>query len=436
METIRRSSAVNPKVSTATGGDVADVVVLGAGLAGLTAALTAARTGATVTVIEARQGLGGRARSDQVKGFTLNHGAHALYTHGPGARILRHLGVRPRGHIPQQRGAGWDRDGERFSLLNPRHVGGAAGMVALGTMLRHGLKSERFAGQSTSLWLDHHVPKRTRPAAEALLRTTTYVADLDDLDAGAALAQLVLGSRGVLYLDGGWASLVSQLHRLATDAGVTFTVDRATAVHDSRRCVEIELRAGGLITAGAVVAAGLAPDAVHNLTGASNDSLGRWSTATRPVRAACLDLALADVGRHPSTTYGLGEPTYLVDHAVTAHLAPPGGAVFHGLFYEPRSDDDPAPRTHLEGMLTRVVPQWRSHLVECSYRRQLVVAHDRARPVNPASLPGVEIPGFERVFVAGDWLTSFGMLADAAVGSAARAAQLAAARSATAPAPR
>ncbi len=63
-----------------------DVAVVGAGLAGLTAAVTAARAGAQVEVFEARDGAGGRARSDEADGFVVNHGAHALYRAGAGTR--------------------------------------------------------------------------------------------------------------------------------------------------------------------------------------------------------------------------------------------------------------------------------------------------------------------------------------------------------------
>lgn len=70
------------------------IVVVGGGLAGLTAATLFARAGMSVTVIERSTEAGGRARTSVVDGYYLNQGPHAIYTAGPGAKILKELGVR------------------------------------------------------------------------------------------------------------------------------------------------------------------------------------------------------------------------------------------------------------------------------------------------------------------------------------------------------
>ena len=56
------------------------VVVIGAGLAGLRCAVELAASGVDVTVLEASDGVGGRVRSDQVDGFTLDRGFQVLLT--------------------------------------------------------------------------------------------------------------------------------------------------------------------------------------------------------------------------------------------------------------------------------------------------------------------------------------------------------------------
>lgn len=56
------------------------VVVLGAGLAGLAAAVRAAREGCDVVVLEAEHELGGMARSLQVDGWSLDHGPHRFWS--------------------------------------------------------------------------------------------------------------------------------------------------------------------------------------------------------------------------------------------------------------------------------------------------------------------------------------------------------------------
>ena len=87
----------------------ADVVIVGAGLAGLTCALTLRAAGRDVVVLEAGDGVGGRIRTDVVDGYRMDRGFQVLLTGYPAARrwfdldaldlrafspgvVIRHLG--------------------------------------------------------------------------------------------------------------------------------------------------------------------------------------------------------------------------------------------------------------------------------------------------------------------------------------------------------
>ena len=48
--------------------------------------------GRSVTVIERSSELGGRARTSLANGFYLNQGPQAVYSAGPGVRVIRELG--------------------------------------------------------------------------------------------------------------------------------------------------------------------------------------------------------------------------------------------------------------------------------------------------------------------------------------------------------
>lgn len=76
---------VSSYVSSSPLPEAADVVVVGAGLAGLVAASTLSRAGRAVTMLEASDGVGGRVRSDTVDGFTLDRGFQILLTAYPEA---------------------------------------------------------------------------------------------------------------------------------------------------------------------------------------------------------------------------------------------------------------------------------------------------------------------------------------------------------------
>lgn len=76
-----------------------DVIVIGAGLAGLAAGATATRAGAAALVLEAHVP-GGRARVTTRDGFVFNRGLHALYQAAAGRDVLRRLGIEPQGSPP------------------------------------------------------------------------------------------------------------------------------------------------------------------------------------------------------------------------------------------------------------------------------------------------------------------------------------------------
>jgi phytoene dehydrogenase-like protein len=72
---------------------VTDAVVVGAGLAGLTAARLLSERGLAVVVLEASDGVGGRVRTDRVEGFLLDRGFQVYLTAYPEGREVLDLGA-------------------------------------------------------------------------------------------------------------------------------------------------------------------------------------------------------------------------------------------------------------------------------------------------------------------------------------------------------
>jgi phytoene dehydrogenase-like protein len=158
-----------------------DVVVVGGGLAGLAAAATAARSGRTVALLDARGELGGRARSIRVDGFALNEGPHALYRGGAGIGVLAGLGVHPTGHTPSFRHA---RGVRHRQLVGPLSGAAVAGMGRFDLAAALGPGAARRAeGRTTAEWIELVARADARDALAALVRVSSYVGDHDRLDA-------------------------------------------------------------------------------------------------------------------------------------------------------------------------------------------------------------------------------------------------------------
>jgi phytoene dehydrogenase-like protein len=416
----------------------AEVVIVGGGLAGLTAATMLARKGRRVALYEKAHAPGGRAMTESKHGFQFNLGPHALYRKGAAAATLRELGVEFSGRAPAPSGGYAVYRGERHTL-----PAGLLSLVTTGLLPLAGrleaarwlsalprVETETVRHLSVREWLDRNVRHETvRQLLAAFLRVATYANDPERQSAGAALRQFQLALAGnALYLDGGWQTLVDGLRSQAEAAGVRIVRGRrVVAVLHDRRVHGVRLANGAEVAASTAVLATSPAEAAAMAEGAT--ALKDWAGAAIPVRAACLDVALSTLpAPHATFALGVDEPLYFSVHSAAAKLGPAGGAMIHVAKYLGRdaAPDAPAIERELESLFDRIQPGWRGLVVERRFLPHITVAH--ALVEAGRERPGPAVPGVEGLFVAGDWVGPEGQLADAAVASARLAAELASQR--------
>jgi phytoene dehydrogenase-like protein len=419
----------------------ATTVVVGAGIGGLLAAITAAdATRGRVVVLDPHPA-GGRARTDKRGGFTFNRGPRALYVGGPADRALRGVGVDTSHGGPASmhdaiavfdgrvhRFPGTPLDALRTSLLAPRQKAQVA--RTLGALWR--AKPQSTDGRSLAQWLDERgVHGVVRQFTEALVRVASYANAPEIFAAAPALANARAGiAPGVRYLDGGWQSLVDSLVAVATSREVEIIPEAVRQVAPGRATTVVSTGSGRRWEATSVVLALGGPDAAAALLPARPAS---WGELAPPVTAACLELGIRGLPIH-RFALGIDEPLYGSTHAPPADLAPDGHAVVHLMRYQPVGDDLAAAgqRARLE-QLARQMGIDPDAVVEERFLSRMVVAGTLPHPATGglAGRPAVAVPEYPGVFLAGDWVGPIGLLLDAVASSAVDAGRRAAARSAT-----
>ena len=405
------------------------VVVIGGGIAGLVAAADLARGGAAPVLLEAAPELGGRAQTRVIDGFCFNQGPHALYAAGAFKAALDELGVAvPGGRPDVTKGlALWD-DGAHASPLAPTNGGppppldeaetallwAQFGRIAQGDYDGRGQSLRTFTGP----W-----PERVRAMIEALVRLATYANAPDLMDAKAALDQVRLSFAGVIYVDGGWATLVDGLAAAARQAGAELrTQTRASAVVRAERGWRVEVVGEAPIACDGVILA--VPPAVATEIAPASKSLAAAVSGLSPARIMGLDLGLSP-GVSPRASFALGvtSPTYVSLHSDVAKLASEGGTLAHlARYLAPDEAPSLGAFDELERLADDLLPDWRSHEVRRQRLMGLTVSHHipgwrtagRRAEVCIADAPGL--------YLAGDWVGDQGLLADAAAASARVAA--------------
>jgi NAD(P)-binding Rossmann-like domain len=185
-----------------------DVMVVGAGLTGLTVAIEAAERGWSVTVAEGHPQPGGRARSLESP-FRANTGPHAIYVDGPWWEWLQRRALTP----PVVTGP---QDANLFQM------GGQLGQMParLGRAIA-ALPAQAPVQESFRAWLLRHTEAGLAEAIIGLVFIATFDHDPGRLSAAFAHERLRrLPAGGARYIVGGWSTLVGLLTGRAVGLGV------------------------------------------------------------------------------------------------------------------------------------------------------------------------------------------------------------------------
>jgi phytoene dehydrogenase-like protein len=383
-----------------------DVIVIGAGLAGLVCAGELTRAGLQVDVLEASDGIGGRIRTDVIDGYRCDRGFQLLNPAYPAARELLDL-----------------------EALDLRQFGAGVGMAAHGDIrvLADPLRSPTLlpATVRSGYLRPRELASLTRWAVPAIGRLRPSTADTtlqESLNAAKASGRLrtdVLEQflTGVLADDSGSTSarFVYLLLRSFLRGTPGIPTSGMQAIPDQlanrlnapvRTQVPVgRIRSGSVmelevpdatLTARAVVVA-TDPTTAGALTGAPSPTMNGLSTYwyAAPEPPTTLDLLLLDA-RGPSAGP-------VVDAAVMTNVAPsyaPSGShlvqatTLLRRGREPEAADEAAVRRQLEQMLAVSTSDW-----------ELVVAHHIANAL-PEQLPPLNsrqpVDLGEGLFVAGD----------------------------------
>ena len=372
------------------------VSIVGGGLGGLVAAITAAEAGARVTLFEAHRSLGGRWR--MVDGPHRAHeGPHVVYGDGPLFAWLlerRLIGRTARLPISAMLRFCFD-DGNRL-----RHIPPAGLRRGLRVVRRHAAPVDESFGD----WMGRLAgPDAARISASAA-GVAVFHPDPGSLSAAFVaerLRRVFALPPAVRYRAGGWGGMVDDLARHARSLGVG---------------IELGARVDRLDAAPTIVATDL--EAARRLLGDESLSWpsGRTVLLDLGLRAGRRDAFVVSdlVGAGWLETFSIPDPTLAPagEQLVQAQLpVGPGVAKADGV-------------ARLELLADRALPDWRERV---TYRSS-AVADGRTGAVDPVGTSWRDRPAVERgdgVFLVGDRVAAPGLLSEVSFNSAIRAARAA-----------
>lgn len=411
-----------------------DVLVVGGGLAGLTAATIAATEGAKTLVLEAATTTGGRARTREQHGFYFNQGPHALYLGGAAKRTLDRLGIDPPGGAPLLPNALVVRHGKFYPA--PPGLGSTAQSLMMSAVDHAALTDalsaigngfSGLAGEPLTAALARLTSNAlARDILNMLVRLTCYANAPAIASADAVFDQMRLVYGGVRYLDHGWSTMVNLLAGTADAAGVRIDTGIRIVGLEARGGAWSATRADGIQIHARSVVLAMSPQEAADL--APMEKLKSAARSARRVCAASLEVGLSSLPE-PTHTFALGidSPVYLSVHSIAAKLAPAGSAMIHVAKYL-EVDERPshAVKEELEALLDLLQPGWRACLKASQWLPSSTVVHDFPQAASGGSHGRCPVSIAPNLFVAGDWVGSEGMLSDTAFASGVLAGELAA----------
>jgi len=409
-----------------------DVAIVGGGVAGLTAAIYAAKAGKQVIIIEKQDRLGGRAITNKKEGAYFSLGGHALYR-GDAHATFRELELNLPGDQPSIDAYGiWKG---KLSVL-PMGVTSLfttpllswKGKMEVAAWLTKLAKLDTHQYDQISLreWIETNLQDpMVRNVFYSLLRTASYAMAPDLQAAGPVLKQLQNSMQGVLYLDRGWGTLVDELRKKASEYGVHFlTKNKVNRIEHQNGMVQHVLCEDGTKVRARNIIVTTSPAITYELVPhAEATALHTWKEQAIEITAACLDVALRRLPKPKQQfVYGIDQTVFLSNQSRAAYLSEDGAQVISLLKYQGMETNSEKDLQELEQTLDLVQPGWRDELVVKQYLPKITICHDFMH-VKRQENPGPAVPEMNGLYVAGEWASHGELLVDAATASAKRAVQ-------------
>jgi len=384
-----------------------DVLVVGAGLAGLACARRLHEKGARLRVLEASDGVGGRVRTDLVEGFRLDRGFQVLLTAYPEARrVLDYGALDLRAFLP---GALVRRGGRFHELVDPwRRPSRALATLFAGVgTLADRLRVARLRARVTRGPLEELI-RRPETTSLARLREDGFSEGMIDgffrplfggilLDRGLGASSRMMEFVFRMMSEGDVALPAAGMGALAEQIAQGLPGD-AIRLHARAAAVtarEVRLVSGEVLSADAVVVATEGPEAARLLERIpAPGSRSVTCVYFAAERAPIADPILVLDGEGSGPVSSLCFPS-----RVAPSYAPPGATLVSATVLEQRGRGEPveeAVRAHLAGWFGAEVLRWR-HLRTCH------VAHAQPEQAPPALEPIARPVRVEDgLFVCGD----------------------------------
>lgn len=382
-----------------TGAAVAQtVMVVGGGLAGLTAAIACAERGAAVTLHEAHSTLGGRARSTPGP-YVANDGTHAFYQGAPWQWLATRNLVQPHEKLGIR----------QMSRVRIRHQGRLRRIppASFTAMVALGRRHKAPVDQSFRSWASKRFGETACRAAEGMVGPAIYDADPGRLSAAFVFERLLRVTTPrfppvTRYPRGGWGVVIDRMESAARARGVQIeTSSRITCLPEK----------GTVIVATTL-------DSARQLF--DSPEL-KWEGG----RAALLDIGLRHNDADPFAVFDFDEGAMI--ECFTSQdrtLAPVGQDLLQGQI-PLRPGESKAEGLHrLEAVFDLSFPAWRQRT---TWRREQAATNRTG---------AVDLPGYtwrdrpavdqgDRRYLIGDAVAAPGLLAEVSINSALTASALA-----------
>ncbi|MEV5973746.1 NAD(P)-binding protein [Streptomyces sp. NPDC051921] len=373
------------------------ITIVGGGFAGLTAAVTAAESGARVTLYESHHTLGGRARTAEGPYLT-NEGPHAIYCGGPHWTWLEQRGLL--GELAPLPAL-------EATRLRFHHKGALRRVPPFGLLRQSFRKADRApVDVDFRTWATGLVGREAAEAAAAYSGVALFHHDPGALSARFVQERLHRAASvpaEAHFVKGGWGRLIERMAARAWELGVR--------LETSSRVDTLPVGDGPVIVATALPAAA-------RLLG---DSSLTWESG----RTVLVDLALRTRKGDPFAISDLDAPGWIERFTTQdPSLAPAGEQLIQMQLPIGPGASKADGVAHAERLLDLGFADWRERAV---WRRE-AVSRGRTGAVDRPGTTWRDRPAVDRgdgVYLAGDQVAAPGVLAEVSFNSAVEAVSLA-----------